>query len=80
MYSSLHLYRARYKCRDLFIISFYLYGLTITFFTWQTNKVQTIKDKKEMLIVDYEDASGQTGFEKPALLYLPAGSKELKVW
>jgi len=33
-----------------------------------------------MLIVDYEDASGQTGFEKPALLYLPAGSKELKVW
>jgi len=43
-------------------------------------KLQTIKDKKEMLTVDFEDANGQSGFEKPVLLYLPAGSKDLAIW
>ena len=43
-------------------------------------KLQTSKDKKEMLTVDFEDGNGQSGFEKPVLLYLPAGSKELEIW
>ncbi|RWX00577.1 hypothetical protein [Flavobacterium cerinum] len=42
--------------------------------------LRTAKDKKDMLRVEYDTEAGTDGDEKPAILYRPAGSTELKVW
>ncbi|TCC99667.1 hypothetical protein [Pedobacter hiemivivus] len=42
--------------------------------------LRTAKGKKDMLRLEYDTEAGTDGDEKPAILYLPAGSTELKVW
>ena len=38
------------------------------------------KDKTEILNVEFETDKGIDGATKPIILYMPAGSSELKVW